>query len=74
MSVHVRAYARATPPLCQVLSSTGMRTEGADAPVVPEIDSFPEENGLREHMHLCMDIFHQLQQSPRVVRPDGDAN
>jgi hypothetical protein len=49
----------------EVLSSTGMLP---DTDAVPTLDSFPKENGYRDHVRKCMRIYERLQNSSARVR------
>lgn len=49
----------------EVLSSTSMR---ADTDPIPAIDSFPEENGYRDHVRFCMRIYERILSSPARIR------
>lgn len=49
----------------EVLSSTGMLP---DTDVIPTIESFPTENGYRDHVRRCMRIYERLLNSSARVR------
>ncbi len=49
----------------EVLSSTGMLS---DTDAVSAIESFPNENGYRDHVRECMRIYERLLNSSARVR------
>lgn len=49
----------------EVLSSTGMLP---DTETIPTLDSFPTENGYREHVRQCLRIYEKLQSSSARIR------
>ena len=36
---------------------------------IPELDEFPEEHGIREHVEFCLEIYKTLKTSPNRIRP-----
>jgi hypothetical protein len=58
---HRHLYAR-------VLASTGIAPE--DEPV-PALHEFPEDGGLRAHVHSCLEIYERLRASSARVTADG---
>ncbi len=36
---------------------------------IPEIDEFPKEHGIREHVEFCLDIYNDLRQSVHRIQP-----
>jgi len=49
----------------EVLSSTGMLP---DKDAIPAINSFPTEQGYRDHVKHCLQIYQRLQVSPARIR------
>lgn len=49
----------------EVLSSTGMLP---DTDIIPTIESFPTENGYRDHVRQCMRIYDRLKASSARIR------
>ncbi|WP_420629217.1 hypothetical protein [Candidatus Leptofilum sp.] len=39
---------------------------------VPEIDEFPEEHGIHEHVEFCLDIYKTLRTSSNRIRPQTE--
>jgi hypothetical protein len=51
----------------EVLSSKGMHP---DEEAIPVLESFPEEQGFREHVSQCLQIYQRLMASPaRIIPP-----
>lgn len=50
----------------EVLASTGLKP---DLSMVPTLDSFPEENGVRAHVRRSLEIYRELRQSPERILP-----
>jgi hypothetical protein len=50
----------------EVLASTGLKP---DESPIPPLDSFPEEDGVREHVARCLEIYERLRQSRERIRP-----
>jgi hypothetical protein len=50
----------------EVLASTGLKPDPAE---MPALDAFPEEDGVREHVARCLEIYRELRQSPERIRP-----
>ncbi|MCA9919837.1 MAG: hypothetical protein KC445_17895, partial [Anaerolineales bacterium] len=42
--------------------------------VIPDIDDFPEEHGIREHVTFCLEIYNALKQSPHKIHPSQYEN
>mgnify|MGYP002713077333 CR=1 FL=1 len=36
---------------------------------VPQMDEFPEDHGIRDHVLFCLDIYQRLRQSPHRIKP-----
>ncbi len=53
----------------EVLASTGLKP---DLAMVPTLDSFPEEDGVREHVAHCLEIYRQLREAPERILPRGE--
>lgn len=51
-----------------VLQSTAIKPEEA---VIPPLESFPEEQGWRDHVLRCLEIYDELAQSDTRLRPTG---
>ncbi|WP_420641075.1 hypothetical protein [Candidatus Leptofilum sp.] len=56
---HQHLYAR-------VLNSNALQPA---TEAIPEIDEFPEEHDIREHVEFCLDIYKTLKGSPNRIRP-----
>lgn len=54
----------------RVLSSTGIQPESEP---IPPVSSFPEANGVRDHVRQCRDIYKSLCADPNRVRPEASA-
>ncbi len=54
----------------QVLASSGLEP---DAATIPPLDSFPEEDGVRDHVARCLEIYRELREAPERVTPVSDA-
>ena len=54
----------------EVLASTGLK---ADISEMPTLDSFPEEDGVREHVAHCLEIYRELRQRPERILPATEA-
>ncbi|MDH3402787.1 MAG: hypothetical protein OES32_06745 [Acidobacteriota bacterium] len=54
----------------EVLASAGIKP---DSDPIPPLESFPEEDGWRDHVARCLDIYAQLAASDRRVGPAGPA-
>ena len=54
----------------EVLASTGLKP---DLSMVPTLDSFPEEDGVREHVAHCLTVYRQLREAPERVLPRAGA-
>ena len=50
----------------EVLASTGLKP---DLSMVPTLDFFPEEDGVRAHVNHCLEIYRELRQAPERVLP-----
>ncbi len=50
----------------EVLASTGLKP---DLSMVPTLDFFPEEDGVREHVNHTLEIYRRLRQAPERVLP-----
>ena len=53
----------------EVLSSTGMLP---DKETIPAVDSFPRENGFRDHVVNCLQIYERLRRSSTRIRVPAD--
>lgn len=54
----------------EVLASTGLKAETSET---PPLDSFPEADGVREHVAECLEIYRRLREAPRRVLPADEA-
>jgi Sulfotransferase domain len=47
-------------------------SRGIEPPLesVPDVEEFPTDGGLREHVRWATDLYHGLRQSPKLVHPD----
>ncbi len=54
----------------EVLASTGLKP---DLSMVPTLDSFPEEDGVREHIMHCLEIYRELRQAPERILPVAES-
>jgi hypothetical protein len=52
-----------------VLASTGLKPDTA---TVPPLDSFPEVDGVRDHVAHCLEIYRRLRAAPERVLPIED--
>ena len=50
----------------EVLASTGIKPD--EAPI-PALESFPEEDGVRDHVARCLRIYDELRRAPERVLP-----
>lgn len=50
----------------EVLASTGLKP---DLSMVPTLDFFPEEDGVREHVNHCLEIYRGLRRVPERILP-----
>ena len=50
----------------EVLASTGLRPDSFE---MPPLDSFPEEDGVRDHVARCLEIYERLCESPERIQP-----
>ena len=50
----------------EVLASTGLKPDGGPTPA---LDSFPMEDGVREHVARCLEIYERLREAPERVLP-----
>ncbi len=50
----------------EVLASTGLKP---DLSMVPTLDYFPEEGGVRAHVNHCLEIYRRLRQAPERILP-----
>lgn len=54
-----------------VLSSTGIRAEPARA---PDLLDFPREDGWREHVERCLEIYRNRRETPARIMPPPNEN
>ena len=50
----------------EVLASTGLRPDSSE---IPPLDSFTEEDGVRDHVARCLEIYERLCESPERIQP-----
>ena len=50
----------------EVLASTGLKP---DLSMVPTRDFFPEEDGVRQHVGHCLEVYRELRQAPERILP-----
>jgi len=50
----------------EVLASTGLKPDTSE---IPALESFPEEDGVRDHVAHCLEIYRRLRESPERILP-----
>jgi hypothetical protein len=53
----------------EVLESKGIKPDRAE---IPALDFFPEENGLRAHVEVCLAFYREMAESDARIRPQAN--